>query len=73
MTAIWCSEDRAAAFDSAIKGLPVNAPQCNNPVREHYSLGQQIGVNGTPAIYGLDGKYLGGYLTADELAKRLGL
>lgn len=73
MVAIWCSEDRAAAFNTAIKGLPVNAPQCKNPVMEHHSLGQQIGVNGTPAIYSVDGKYLGGYLTADELAKRLGL
>lgn len=73
MKAIWCSEDRAAAFDTAIKGMPVTAPECKNPVMEHYRLGQQIGVNGTPAIYSADGKYLGGYLTANELAKRLGL
>lgn len=73
MVSIWCSEDRAAAFNTAIKGLPVNAPQCKNPVLEQQRLGQQIGVNGTPAIYTLDGKYIGGYLTADELAKRLGL
>ncbi len=73
MNAIWCSEDRAAAFDTAIKDLPVTAPDCKSPVAEHYRLGQQIGVNGTPAIYSLDGKYLGGYLTANELAKRLGL
>jgi thiol:disulfide interchange protein DsbC len=73
MAAIWCSEDRVAAFDAGIKGMPVNAPQCKNPVMEHYSLGQQIGVNGTPAIYSSDGKYIGGYMTADELAKRLGL
>ncbi|XID75106.1 DsbC family protein [Alkanindiges sp. WGS2144] len=73
MTSIWCSEDRNAAFDTAIKGLPVNAPQCKNPVAEQFRLGQQIGVNGTPAIYGVDGKYLGGYMSANELAKRLGL
>ena len=30
-----------------------------------------MGVNGTPAIYNVDGEYLGGYLTPDELIKRL--
>lgn len=73
MNAIWCSEDRAAAFDTAIKGMSVNAPQCNSPVLSHHALGAQIGVNGTPAIYGIDGKYLGGYMTAADLAKKLGL
>lgn len=73
MNAIWCSEDRAAAFDTAIKGLPVNAPQCNNAVMSHQRLGAQIGVNGTPAIYSETGKYLGGYMTANQLAQQLGL
>lgn len=73
MNAIWCSEDRAAAFGAAIKNLPVNAPQCQSPVMAHRALGMQVGVNGTPAIYSTDGKYLGGYMTADELAKKLGL
>jgi thiol:disulfide interchange protein DsbC len=73
MSAIWCSEDRIAAFDSANKNLPVNAPECKNPVMKHHALGVQIGVNGTPAIYSVDGKYLGGYMTAAELAKKLGL
>lgn len=73
MNAIWCSEDRIAAFDTANKGLPVNTPECKNPVMKHHQLGVQIGVNGTPAIYSMDGKYLGGYMTAAELAKKLGL
>lgn len=73
MNAIWCSEDRAAAFDTANKGMPVNAPQCSNPVLSHQRLGAQIGVNGTPAIYNQNGKYLGGYMTANQLAQQLGL
>lgn len=73
MNAIWCSEDRAAAFDTAIKGLPVNAPQCNNAVMTHQKLGVQIGVNGTPAIYAENGKYVGAYMTASQLAQQLGL
>lgn len=71
MQAIWCSEDRKAAFDQSVQGLPVQAPQCKNPVRDQYQLGLNIGVNGTPAIYNSEGRYLGGYLTPDELIKQL--
>ncbi|RZF50018.1 DsbC family protein [Acinetobacter halotolerans] len=71
MQAIWCSKDRKAAFDQAIQGLPVSAAECKNPVSEQYQLGLNMGVNGTPAIYNVDGEYLGGYMTADEIAQRL--
>ena len=71
MEAVWCSQDRKAAFTQAVQGQPVQATQCKNPVREQYQLGLNIGVNGTPAIYNTNGEYLGGYLTPDELVKRL--
>ncbi|WP_130803546.1 DsbC family protein [Acinetobacter ihumii] len=71
MEAIWCSEDRKSAFAQSVQGLPVQAAQCKNPVRDQYQLGLNIGVNGTPAIYNSEGQYLGGYLTPDELVKRL--
>ncbi|MBF7681745.1 DsbC family protein [Acinetobacter sp. B5B] len=71
MQSIWCSQDRKAAFAAAVKGENVSTAECKNPVKEQYMLGMKIGVNGTPAIYSQDGHYLGGYLTADELNKRL--
>ena len=71
MQAIWCSEDRKAAFDQASQGLPVAAAECKNPVRDQYQLGLNMGVNGTPAIYNVDGEYLGGYMTPEEIIKRL--
>lgn len=71
MEAIWCSQDRKAAFAQSVQGQSVQAAQCKNPVRDQYQLGLNIGVNGTPAIYNSDGQYLGGYLTADELVQRL--
>ena len=46
---------------------------CENPVMAHYNLGQEIGVNGTPAIVFESGELLPGYLPANELAKRLDL
>ena len=73
MQAIWCSEDRNAAMDAAKHGLPVSAPSCKDPVEAQHQLGMQLGVNGTPAIYSVDGRYLGGYLPAAELAKQLGV
>lgn len=73
MQAIWCSEDRNAAMDAAKNGLPVTAAACANPVDAQHQLGMQLGVNGTPAIYSADGKYLGGYIPAAELAKMLGV
>lgn len=72
-TAIWCSQDRAAAFAAAANGLPVNAPACKNNVLTDRQIGMQIGVDGTPAIYSSEGTYLGGYMPAEALAQKLGL
>lgn len=69
--AVWCSEDRKSAITTAKHGLPVQAPACKSPVMEQRRIGMQIGVNGTPAIYDANGKYLGGYIPADDLAKIL--
>lgn len=71
MEAVWCSEDRKAAFDVAITGTDIPNQPCKNPVREQFQLGTQIGVNGTPAIYSSSGEYLGAYMNADELFNRL--
>ncbi|MBC7752179.1 MAG: DsbC family protein [Candidatus Saccharibacteria bacterium] len=71
--AVWCSEDRKSAITTAKHGLPVQAPDCKSPVLEQRRIGMQIGVNGTPAIYNSDGKYLGGYMPANDLAKILNI
>lgn len=71
MESVWCSKDRQAAFDQAIAGAEPEPMTCKNPVAAQYQLGVKMGVNGTPAIYNQDGMYLGGYLTPDELIKRL--
>lgn len=69
--AVWCSEDRNSAFTTATSGLPVQAPACNDPVMQQRRIGMIVGVNGTPAVYDSNGKYLGGYIPADDLAKIL--
>jgi thiol:disulfide interchange protein DsbC len=69
--AVWCSEDRKAALTTAMSGLPVQAPACNDPIMKSRRIGMLIGVNGTPAIYDANGKYLGGYIPANDLARIL--
>lgn len=71
MESVWCSQDRQAAFNQAVAGETLAPASCENPVKAQYALGLSIGVNGTPAIYTTEGVYLGGYLSADELAQRL--
>ncbi|MEY2862663.1 MAG: hypothetical protein RLY58_370 [Pseudomonadota bacterium] len=73
MNAVWCSEDRKSALTTAKQGLPVQAANCKNPVLAQRQIGMQLGIQGTPAIYSPQGKYLGGYMPADELAKALGM
>jgi len=71
MEAIWCSKKPNMAFDLAIAGQEPEHQSCTNPIAKHYDLGDRIGVQGTPAIYSLDGKQLGGYVTAAALLAQL--
>ena len=71
MEAVWCSEDRKAAFDIAITDTALPQATCKNPVREQYQLGTKIGVQGTPAVYSQNGEYLGGYISTADLLQQL--
>lgn len=71
--AVWCSEDRKSALATAKSGLPVQAPACDDPILKGRQVGMLLGVNGTPAIYDVNGKYLGGYIPVAELSKMLQL
>ena len=69
---VWCAEDRNAALTRAKLGGPVPDNQCGaTPVAEHYELGHQVGVRGTPAMYAENGELLGGYLPPDQLLESL--
>lgn len=73
MRNIWCAKDRNKAFDDAVAGRPVPAANCANPVANHIALGQQLGVEGTPAVYSASGAHLGGFLEPEKMAQALGL
>ncbi len=77
MVNVWCAEDRESAMTKAKSNQAVSAPMgrvCEqNTIQDQINLGHQIGVRGTPAVYSTDGRQLGGYLKAGQLAQQLGI
>ena len=71
MEAVWCSQDRKAAITKAKRGENVTAPSCKTPVAKQFALGEQLGVRGTPAIFTMNGDYIGGYLPPGEMKQQL--
>lgn len=70
---VWCSDDRLDAMTQAKAGKVVPKKSCENPVAAEYSLGNKLGVTGTPAIVLSDGALVPGYVPAEQLAQGLGL
>lgn len=67
--AIWCSKDRAKAWDDIMsRGVaPHEAGTCETPIDKNMELARRFGAQGTPAIYLADGRSLGGYVAADKI------
>ncbi len=68
---VWCADDRQQAMTQAKNGIEIPRRECTNPVASDFALGQQIGVDGTPAIYTGEGAYIGGYLSPQQMLQRL--
>lgn len=69
---VWCSTDRQSALTAAKLDRDFETQQCDaSAVQDHYVLGQEIGLTGTPSIVLEDGELIGGYLPADQLLLRL--
>jgi thiol:disulfide interchange protein DsbC len=70
----WCAEDKLKALTALKQSKPIRENVCDsNPVAAQYSLGQEVGVNGTPALILEDGTLLPGYRPASELLKIIGV
>jgi thiol:disulfide interchange protein DsbC len=67
----WCADDRNNAITRAKLGETIESRTCENPVSDHYSLGQQLGVRGTPSIILADGEMVPGYVPADRLLQMI--
>ncbi len=74
---VWCSSDQLAAMNIA-KGtesgtLAVQSGDCEaaTSVDQGYALGNRIGVNGTPALYSVNGTLFNGYVPYQQLIPQL--
>ncbi|MGE0384561.1 MAG: DsbC family protein [Gammaproteobacteria bacterium] len=68
---VWCAADRRQALTDAKSGKDLAAAKCSNPVAAQYKLGEALGIQGTPAVFSVDGRELGGYLPPQRLAQKL--
>ena len=71
MVSAWCSENPKLAITDLKRSKEIPPATCENPVAEHYELGKQFGVVGTPVLVTLNGDWIEGYLGPDELADKL--
>jgi thiol:disulfide interchange protein DsbC len=69
---VACAKDPRSAMTKSKLGEVLKDKACKpNPVAEHYNVGREFGLQGTPAIVLESGELIGGYLEPDELAKYL--
>ena len=73
MISVWCSDDRKKSLTQAKNGQNLPAADCDSPVLEHWALGTELGISGTPALIFPDGRVIPGYLDAERLASMLGI
>ena len=69
----WCSKDPNEALTRLKTGKPLAKKTCDNPVAEHFDLGQRLGVRGTPAIFSATGVRLPGFVPPERIMGRLGI
>lgn len=67
----WCAADQRQALDAAFAGTGEPGKGCSQILRRHVEAARLLEVEGTPTIFTLDGRQLGGYLPPAELAKAL--
>lgn len=71
MKGIWCAKDPKKAFDAAMKGETVTGGTCDMNIANHYNLGVQFGIQGTPAIVLSNGTVIPGYQGPKEMKQML--
>lgn len=69
---VWCSNDRNTALTLAKLDKEFETNSCDSSaVQDHYVIGRDVGLAGTPAIVLDDGTLIGGYVTPDQLIAQL--
>lgn len=69
---VWCADNRNEALTLAKLEKPFESHECDaSIVSSHYSIGQDVGLRGTPAIVLEDGTLFSGYLPPKQLTEAI--
>jgi thiol:disulfide interchange protein DsbC len=68
---VWCADNQQAALTEAKAGENLPNKECDNPVKQHMALGQQVGVSGTPTLVLENGQVIPGYVEPQRLLQIL--
>lgn len=69
---VWCSDDRNEALTLAKLDQEFQTRECDSSmVSNHYLIGQDVGLQGTPAIVFENGQLISGYVPAQRLSEQL--
>ncbi len=70
---VWCAKDRRDALTRAKKGDEMKTRSCADAesIKTQWAFGEDLGVEGTPAIFTQTGDYIGGFLTPDQLVQAI--
>ena len=69
---VWCAVDRNHALTMAKRDEDFLTRECDSSmIRDHYMIGRDVGLSGTPAIVFEDGTLVGGYVPPAALLQRL--
>jgi len=69
---VWCADNRNEALTMAKLDKDFSTHECDSSiVSAHYSMGQEVGLRGTPAIVLEDGTLFSGYMPPKQLAEAI--
>ena len=69
---VWCAADRKDALTRAKRDELIKSKSCGDAlIKAQYELGEDLGVEGTPAIFTASGDYVGGYLAPAQLVQTI--
>ena len=69
---VWCADNRNEALTLAKLDKNFQTRECDSSiVSAHFSMGQDVGLRGTPAIVLEDGTLVSGYMPAKQLSEAI--
>jgi len=69
---IWCAPNRVQVWQDWMRnGQVPETAQCDTPIETLLALGQKLRINGTPALFFIDGSRVSGALPLEALQEKL--